>query len=344
MTASSASVDVVIPSRNGAATIVPALESVLNQSVLPRRIIVVDDGSDDGTAALAAGLDSPLIEVITTPAIGVSHARNVGIQASRATFVAFLDCDDQWHPEKLRRQLQVFAANERAVVVVCGHAVLNPSMAPKAVYMPHLRGRVFRDLVAGSGAICPSIVMVRRAALLRAGGFDERLNFGEDDDLWLRLAKEHEFDTSADVLSYVMANPDSVTRRQLDESHVAEMLLQYVSVFERRCADDPIPFTLVQRLRKLLVRTAMLRRLSIRWLLEVRAQLAHRAPRLSRKIWPNHASFVAWVMVAVVARIVRTPTRWWLNWRHDPRRTVSRGALWQAGEAPPAAPRAMESR
>src|SRR5689334_22261940 len=93
-------VDVVIPVRDGAKTILQALDSVLRQTEPPTRIIVVDDCSQDDTAHIVAAADNSLIQLVSTPPFGISHARNVGIEASRAELIAFLDSDDRWHPDK----------------------------------------------------------------------------------------------------------------------------------------------------------------------------------------------------------------------------------------------------
>ncbi len=94
-------VDVVIPVFNGRETIVSAIESVLTgQGASVRRIIVVDDGSQDGTAERVRSLGSPLIELVCTPNQGVARARNLGIEKASAEWVAFLDADDVWMPGK----------------------------------------------------------------------------------------------------------------------------------------------------------------------------------------------------------------------------------------------------
>ena len=140
-------VDVVVPVRDGAKTISAALRSLLRQTTPPRRIIVVDDGSKDDTASIVVDISHDLIEFIRTPPISISHARNIGIKASRAEFVAFLDADDLWHPDKLRRQLQVFTEHENAAVIYCGTVIRRPSGTIIDLVAPSLKGFVFRRIV-----------------------------------------------------------------------------------------------------------------------------------------------------------------------------------------------------
>jgi glycosyltransferase involved in cell wall biosynthesis len=104
-------VDVLIPVRNGARFLSACLDSVFAQSSPVRAVIVVDDGSTDETPRVLAVYAAcrPNLQVIRSVARGVSHARNLALQASEAPFVAFLDSDDVWHPDKLARQMPLFA-------------------------------------------------------------------------------------------------------------------------------------------------------------------------------------------------------------------------------------------
>ncbi len=100
-------VTVIIPAYNAVAYIEEAIHSVWQQDVPNIQFIVVDDGSSDGTDEVLAGPAGRGIEVITTRNQGVAAARNEGLERARGEYIAFLDADDRWHPEKLRRQLAV---------------------------------------------------------------------------------------------------------------------------------------------------------------------------------------------------------------------------------------------
>ena len=112
MNTSETPIAVVVPAYNAARTLARTLESALNQTHRALEVLVVDDGSSDGTAALAREFserDSRL-RVIVQPNGGVARARNRGIQEARAKYVAPLDADDLWHPTKLAKQLAVLSA------------------------------------------------------------------------------------------------------------------------------------------------------------------------------------------------------------------------------------------
>ena len=299
------SVDVVIPVRNGGRTIGTSLLSVLRQTITPRRIIIVNDGSTDDTVEVITRLGSGLVELITTQPVGVSHARNIGIAASRAEFVAFLDADDRWHPDKLRRQLQVFSTNADAAVVYCGSAEVQPSGEFIKVHHPVLRGSMFDQVRLGRITNTSTTIVVRREALLTIGGYDENLYNAEDLDLLLRLARRHQFDFAPEVLAHVIANPLSVTRRPIGPDGQREMLLQCVSAYDKWSASCGLPHLVAQNFRKRIVYTALTQRYGWRWMLRVRQEMQRRSPVSARRIWPNHAVFAGWIFLATPGFAVR---------------------------------------
>lgn len=191
-------VSVVIPVYNGAAFIARAVRSVLAQGYRAAEVIVVDDGSTDGTGAALAGFGRA-IRLVRIPNGGVSNARNVGIRASTCPFIAFLDADDVWDPDKLRRQVQVFADWPGVGLVCCDFltsdgtgsgashfATLGP--ADDLVFDRPLPGSALPPLIRRNVVGTSSNVMVRRDVLGQAGFFDPCYRQAEDYDLWLRCA------------------------------------------------------------------------------------------------------------------------------------------------------------
>lgn len=171
------SVDVVIPAFNAKETIAPAIDSVLRQSVdVVRKIIVVDDGSSDGTDSVVKGINSSKIEVHTTVNQGVSSARNYGISMSSAKWVAFLDADDLWVTSKLEDQLslaEVFKCN-----FVCGAINGNAQRTSGMISISELLRGNF---------VATSTVMVERGFLEKHSiSFNEEMSFAEDYLMWIQ--------------------------------------------------------------------------------------------------------------------------------------------------------------
>ena len=100
----------VIPAYNASRFIGETIQCVLNQTLLPRKIIVVNDGSTDQTVDIVEGFQSERIELISVKNGGVSRARNLGIRASQADYIAFLDADDLWHVDKLNAQMEALTS------------------------------------------------------------------------------------------------------------------------------------------------------------------------------------------------------------------------------------------
>ncbi|GAB2718987.1 glycosyltransferase family 2 protein [Kitasatospora kifunensis] len=184
-----APVSVVIAAYNAELTLGPALASALAQLPPPAQVIVVDDGSKDGTAAVAASF--PGVEVIEQRNQGPSAARNCGLRAATQPWVAFLDADDLWLPGKLARQLAI-AHRRPEAVLLAGDWVRTPSalsrpdgnaMAPETETVLH-----YRDLLV-LNRFQTSTVLVRTEVLTACGGFDPALDGAEDWDLWLRCAR-----------------------------------------------------------------------------------------------------------------------------------------------------------
>lgn len=183
-------VSVVVPTRNRSALLAMALRSVLAQRGVDLEVIVVDEASSDDTPAVVAAFQDPRIRVIRhDTSQGVSVARNRGIAEARAEWVAFLDDDDLWAPDKLALQLQAIRESGLLWVYV-GHVNINVQckvtggaapLSPDAL----LKQLPERNVVPGG---C-SGVMVSKRALKIAGQFDTRLQPLADWDLWLRLAQ-----------------------------------------------------------------------------------------------------------------------------------------------------------
>lgn len=192
-------VSVIIPVYNGATLVRRAIDSALAQSLTPVEVIVVDDGSADGTAAVLATYGTR-IQRLTLAHGGVSRARNAGIAASHGALLAFLDADDIWHPHKLARQVAAMAQQPQAGLCCCDYLVLHRE---RGMQVSHFAGALpLAGLTTRPGLLAAPLaalmrcnfvgtasnVMLRRSLTALAGGFDPQLRQAEDYDYWLRCA------------------------------------------------------------------------------------------------------------------------------------------------------------
>jgi glycosyltransferase involved in cell wall biosynthesis len=182
------STTVVIPTRNRRRMLLASLGSVLAQRDVELDVVVVDEGSDDGTADAVRDLDDPRVRVLRhETAKGLPAARNAGLAVVTGEWIAFCDDDDLWAPDKLALQLD--AARRAGAVWSCTGAVeVDPALhvvgwarCPETVGTAELRRR---NVVPAGG----SGVLARTDVVRALGGFDEALRAAEDWDLWLRLA------------------------------------------------------------------------------------------------------------------------------------------------------------
>ena len=212
-TSAAGSVSAVIPLYNNQDFITAAVESVLAQSLPVHEVIIVDDGSTDASATVVEelfGADARVM-LVRMPHKGRSAARNRGAALAQAEFIAFLDSDDLWHPQKLEAQMATFVANPGLGAVYCDYALVDKAGAPlqdRNHYPPTVRGAVFTKLLRGAAVSgSASAVMVRRTLFAEAGGFDESFDYIEDGDLWLRLARLAPFDYIDRPLTIVRQRP-----------------------------------------------------------------------------------------------------------------------------------------
>jgi glycosyltransferase involved in cell wall biosynthesis len=187
-------VSVVIPAHNRAAAIGACLESVRQQTYPHWELIVVDDGSADGTAEIVRALEKrePRFRLIRHDRNrGAQAARNTGVRAARGQWIAFLDSDDQYTAQSIELRLaHALARNVDVVHSDCD--VLSADGVRRRFGVPPMAGRVYRDLLARPGPMFPGL-LVRKAALLRIGALDEAMVAYQEWDTSIRLAEHYEF-------------------------------------------------------------------------------------------------------------------------------------------------------
>ncbi|GAB4258166.1 MAG: glycosyltransferase [Deferrisomatales bacterium] len=185
-------VSVVIPTFDRRELACEAVASVLAQTLGDWELVVVDDGSRDGTAAhLQARFPDPRVRVVRQDNRGASAARNRGARETSGPWLAFLDSDDLWTPPKLERQLQALEAHPDHPACYTEEVWFRKGRwaNPKKVHAKH-SGWIFPRCLPLC-IISPSSILLRREVFDELGGFDESLPACEDYDLWLRLAARH---------------------------------------------------------------------------------------------------------------------------------------------------------
>ncbi len=196
-------VSVIIPAYNASAFLGETLKSVFDQTAAPGEVIVVDDSSTDDTVAIARAFGA---RVITVPNGGPSAARNVGTMAASGEYIAFLDADDLWAPEKLQAQLRALQSFARPAFAFTDYRLFserginkNGELRRYSAFRRSAR-RVpgtslmllesnLSEPVLTDSYIPPSAVLLRRADVLCVGGFDETLRVTEDYEFYLRLLR-----------------------------------------------------------------------------------------------------------------------------------------------------------
>jgi glycosyltransferase involved in cell wall biosynthesis len=205
-------VSVIIPAYNAVRTIERTLKSVQNQTYTNLEIIVVDDGSTDETPLLIqrlADLDHR-IKLLRNANGGVSSARNYGIRSARGEFIAPLDADDLWHPEKLAKQ--VTAMRDSIGAIYCWSRVIDDQDRVLYDLAPcSLRGDVYTALIT-TNFLHSSTLLIRRSSIEEVGGYDQTMSYCEDFKFNLELAERYDFDLIPEFLSGYRLHEGSLHR------------------------------------------------------------------------------------------------------------------------------------
>ena len=203
-TSHSPRVSVVIPTHNNGEYLESALESVYQQTYAAYEIIVVDDASSDDTPERMER-HAERIRYLRQSHAGSAVARNRGILCASGDYIAFLDSDDLWMPEKLERQMSIAAGHPQSVLIYCDFhrseqldSVLTSGLAGRK----HWKGGSEFQSLLRQNFLHTSSVVVRREALAASGIFDPKLINAQDWDLWIRLAASGEFQFVDEVLSF----------------------------------------------------------------------------------------------------------------------------------------------
>lgn len=187
-------ISVVIPVLNGEKTIQETIESILNQTFQNFEIIIINDGSQDKTLEIVNQIKDHRINIFSYPNAGLAASRNRGFVHSVGKFIAFMDADDLWTPDKLQSQLKALQDNPQAAVAYSWSDCIDEAgNFLRTSSHSTANGDVFAKLLLTDFLDNGSNPLIRRQALEEVGKFDESLPAAEDWDMWLRLAARYHF-------------------------------------------------------------------------------------------------------------------------------------------------------
>lgn len=204
-------ISVIIPVYNRAKLIKRAINCVLNQSFKDYEIIVIDDGSTDETLEILESFKE--IKVIKQKNFGVSHARNQGIKSSKYPWIAFLDSDDEWHQDKLEKQINFHMQNKDILFSHTNETWIreNKELKQKKQHKKP-SGFCFEENLDFC-KISPSTVMLKKEIFKKVEYFDENLKVCEDYDLWLRILKSFEIGLMKEALTLKHAEDNQLSKK-----------------------------------------------------------------------------------------------------------------------------------
>ncbi|MGC9225191.1 MAG: glycosyltransferase family 2 protein [Terracidiphilus sp.] len=238
------SVSVIVPAYNGARYIGETLESILRQTVQAREVIVVNDGSTDGTAAIVRSFGQA-VTLIETPNQGVCKARNLGAEKATSNWLAFCDQDDLWLPEKLEKQLRLAHEYPEIRCVITDYATYTDgavgershfSWAPANFWgvEPNPSGFIVREPIAGRLTTfqpsITSVLLVKREFFRQFGGFDTYAKrwSTEDTCVHFRCLSRVPFGVIPEVLMLYRRHPDAISADSLKQLRNTVRVWEYI--------------------------------------------------------------------------------------------------------------------
>lgn len=219
-------VSVVIPVFNGASFVTEAVASVRTQTVKDVEIIVVDDGSTDGTQAVLTNLQQTAgITWFQQDHGGPARSRNRGIEAAQGKYVALLDCDDIWLPEKLEAQMEIMRRQPEVGVVHTDFEIVDANgIVLQRISAQHSEEPLVQAFAGGHIAL-PSTILIDRRVLAKVGALNPDLYGSEDSDLAIRLYAATKFECV-----------DRVLVRKLERGHIRELAFDEAAHWEKKLA------------------------------------------------------------------------------------------------------------
>ncbi len=235
-------ISVVIPLYNKKDTVLRALNSVFNQTVLPEEIIVINDGSTDNSAQLVMQLNHPLIQLVSQSNQGVSAARNRGFIEAKNEWIACLDADDEWLPEFLQTITELLEKYPECSVAATAYYMQDISGRRERNHLKKLRfkgdhgiiGNYFQVASCSHPPLNSSAVVLKKEAIKSIGGFPVGITSGEDLITWAKLAVRFKIVYSITPLSIFILDGKAQFRKPQSRDYVGLEL-------EKMYQNDRIP-------------------------------------------------------------------------------------------------------
>jgi len=229
-----------MPTFNRAKFLPEAIDSVLSQTYADLELLIVDDGSEDNTTSvLEPFLRDERVRYFYQDNQGQSYARNVGLKHAMGDFVAFLDSDDIWKPEKLEKQLAVVRAHPDADIVHGDEEIIDEQCAVTSLLnMARYSGRITRYLLADN-SVSITTALVKRRCFDEMGGFDTSVGVADDYELWLRFSARYRFHYEPGIVASYRVMDDQISsdkRRRLaaNEMIIRNFLTKYGDQLDRK--------------------------------------------------------------------------------------------------------------
>lgn len=302
-------VSVIIPTYNRADLIGQTLQSVLAQTYTEFEILVVDDGSTDGTVGLLNTYDQPQVRIIRQANQGEGMARNAGIRAARGEYLAFVDSDDLWEPTKLERQMDILGRSKERSWAFCDAYVFESETGRK-LYTFSQRCHTSTNFTPQKLLLCDYIASptpVIHSSIFEEVGLFNTSPIAADWDMWLRIASRYPIHFVSDVLAGYRIHGGMVSRNQ------SPLRMHYycVETIERAATLIPDVYGPVRR-RALSAQARRTGRMFVS-----RGQLREARALFTQAIhhYPiDISSYIYWLLCAIDPAVVQSVVRlgqWW---------------------------------
>jgi len=231
-------ISAIITTLNRAEFFRRAIESVLNQTYSDFELLILDNSSIDNTEEIAKSFRDKRVRYIKHQPLSISQARNLGLKKARGEFIGFLDDDDEWLPNKLEAQLQVFEnKNQNCGLVYGGFVRVDDFGRELGFHRPRLKGNVFINLLSQKDPFTGSASnpILRKSVFRVIGEYNEKVLVGEDFELYLRLAEKFEVDFTPEIVFKIRSHSGPRLGDKIKEAADLEILIlrNYKDFFEK---------------------------------------------------------------------------------------------------------------